>query len=289
VYWQDVPPDVGWAFKLSPELATVTPYFSPLYGDLVLAPMIRRLQTSKTIASAARILYGSIGLLSKDGTKTVLKDSLSISPDLLGKFLTLLKSAVSEAIRVGASPLQDVKALSWPSEQDVYGEYMKTTMSSSGVNTALLYTGDVRANAVESTLSLEVDQLLVQNIYQQFNDFMDFQLEKITKKYKFHVYFEGTSITLDRKFRLDGTMKLAEMGAVMPQSWAAARGIPPHVFMRQLAEAKSSGFVENLTPIVMASQMSSKDGGRPQKDAGDLSDSGSATRGQGNNVEKSVS
>jgi hypothetical protein len=283
VYWQDVNPSTGWCFKLSPELASVIPYYSPLFGDLILQPLMRNLQKSKSIASAVRLLYGTIPLLNKE-QKTTLKDAIALSPDLTARFLTLLKSSVSEAVRVGASPLEGVLPISYPSEKDIYGEWTKTALSESGVNTALIYTGDVKPNALESQLSLEVDQLLVQNIYNQFNDFMDYQLEKITKKYKFHVYFEGTAISLDRDRRFKSAMELAQMGAVLPQSLAASRGIPPQVFMRQLAEAKSLGFVDNLTPVVMASQMGANSGaGRPQKSDSELTDSGQQTRGDASN------
>lgn len=286
VLWVDIPVSVGWVFKLSPELAARIPYYSPLFSDLILQPTMRLLQKNKNIASAAKILYGSIGMLSKEGSQTKLKDSLNLSPDLLAKFLVLLKSSVSDAIRVGASPLQDVKALSWPSEEDLYAAYLKTALSASGVNTALIYTGNVKPNAIESQLSLEVDQLLIQCIYPQLNDFMDYQLEQVTRKYRFSVFFEGSSISLDRKMRLDAATSLAGLGMVLPQSFAAARGVPPHVFLRQLAEARESGFVEKLTPITPAAQTSKEDAGRPQKDAGDLSESGDQSRADGSNIAK---
>ena len=287
VYWVDIPVSIGWAFKLSPELSVSLPYYSPLFSDLILQPVMRNIQRSKSLASAARILYGSIPLLSSSGgAQTKLKDALSLSPDLLAKFLVLLKSSVSDAIRVGGSPLQDVRGISFPSEKDIYGEWFKTTLSSSGVNTALVYTGDMKANAIESQLSLEVDSLLVECLYTQYADFMNYMLSQVTKKYTFSVFFEGNNISLNRKQRLDAATGLATLGMVLPQSFAAARGIPPHVFLRQLMEAKSMGFVDGLTPITPAAQMSGADSGRPQKDASELSDSGDQSRAAGSNIAK---
>jgi hypothetical protein len=283
VYWQDVPPDVGWAFKLTPEMATSAPFFSPLYSDLINAPLYRNLQKSKSMASAVRLLYGTIPLLSgSGGAQTKLKDAIALSPDLTARFLTLLKSALSSSVTVGASPLESVSAISFPTETDIYQESMQTALSASGVNTPLVFSNTLRQNIFESQASLEVDFLIVKKLYQQFNDFMDFQLSKITKKYKFHVYFEGMDTKYDRDERLNSATGLAGLGMVLPQAFAASRGIPPHVFLRQLAEAKAMGFVDNLTPIVPAAQQ--KDGGAPQKASGDLSESGAATRGQGNNL-----
>ena len=112
---------------------------------------------------------------------------------------------------------------------------------------------------------------------------MDYFLGKVTKRFKFHCYFEGMDMKYDRDERMEAATGLAGLGMVLPQSFAASRGIPPHVFMRQLAEAKALNFVENLTPIVPAAQQA-KTGGAPQKDESSLSESGAATRGQGNNL-----
>jgi len=286
VYYVDIPVSIGWALKFSPETAVNLPYYSPLFSDLLLQPIMRNIQKSKSLASAVRLLYGSIPMLKDQQTK--LKDAISLSPELAAKFLTLLKSSVSESVRVGASPLQDVKMISFPAEDDIYAEYVKTTLSLSGVNTALIYTGDVRQNAIESTLSLEIDEQLVTTLYIQYADFMNYMLEKVCKKYTFKVIFEGTQTTLNRQFRMDAATGLASLGMVLPQAFAAAKGVAPHIFLRQLAEAKAMGFVDALTPIVPAAQSSPKDGGRPTKDLGNLGDSGAATRGQGNNIEKKV-
>ena len=285
VYMQDVPPvEVGWAFKLTPEMATSAPFFSPLYSDLINAPLYRNLQKSKSMASAVRLLYGTIPLLSGSGqAQTKLKDAIALSPDLTARFLTLLKSALSSSVTVGASPLEGVEAISWPSDNDIYQESMQTALSASGVNTPLVFSNTLRQNIFESQASLEVDYLIVKKIYQQFNDFMDVQLGKVTKRFKFHIFFEGMDMKYDRDERMKTATGLATLGMVSPQFFASAKGVPPHVFMRQLAEARAMGFVDMLTPIVPAAQQASG-GGAPQKDEGDLSDSGAATRSQGNNL-----
>jgi hypothetical protein len=77
---------------------------------------------------------------------------------------------------------------------------------------------------------------------------------------------------------------LAGLGIVLPQKIAAAIGMNPFDFERQLAEAKASGFVDNLTPIISGFQMSPDDNGRPKKDDSELTDSGSQTREGAENI-----
>jgi hypothetical protein len=52
-----------------------------------------------------------------------------------------------------------------------------------------------------------------------------------------------------------------------------------------MEEARAMGWVDKLTPVKQASQMSNKDGGRPKLDDGELSESGSQTREDGGNNE----
>jgi hypothetical protein len=55
ILWSDVPVDVGWVFKLNPEIATRVPYFSPLFNDLILQTLMRNLQKNINMATANRL------------------------------------------------------------------------------------------------------------------------------------------------------------------------------------------------------------------------------------------
>jgi len=284
VYFQPIPVQLGQCFKLTPEIGARIPYFTGLFSDLLLQPLMRLLQKNKSIAAASKIVFGEVALLSQ--SKTTLKDAISISPDLLGKFLTLMKSAIGEAIKVAASPLQGVKGISFEPGEDIYNQYLLNSVASSGVNSNLIFTSGARPNVMESQLSLATDEQLMEAVYPVFNNFLEYQLSKITKKYHFKAVLEGTNFFTNRTQRLERLTPLMNMGIILPDKVAAAIGVEPHAFRQMMAEGKADDFVGKLTPIIMSSQMGSgsQRAGAPKKSDSQLTDAGAQTRGDGENV-----
>lgn len=295
VKWvQTSPKDGFWSFKFNPEIATKIPFLAPMFPDVVLQPIIRKLQTSSYIASASKLLVGEVPMLDKSVKGAAVKDSIAITPDMLGKFLALLKSGLSDAVKVGVAPLQNMQGVSFPLDTPFYQDYLKTTTSSSGVNSRLIYTLD-KNNAVESQLSINVDEFLMTYVYPQFSDFLEYNINRITKKYKFKFTFQGTEFFTNRKERFDTQMTLLDRGIVLPQYIAASLGMLPHIFERHLMEGRASGFVDNLTPIMnamvaMGGKPQSANGktGRPKSEDNNLSDSAEQTRSDGGNAEKTL-
>jgi len=60
----------------------------------------------------------------------------------------------------------------------------------------------------ETQASIDVDEFLTTHVYNQFNQFMDYQINKRTSTYKFKFKFEGTELKSNRQFRLDNALKL---------------------------------------------------------------------------------
>ena len=288
VYWVDVPPDVGWAFKLSPETAARIPYWTGMFSSLLLDPVMRNLQKDVNLAVANRMLVGQVPMLNNASSKVA--DQISVKPETLSKFLQLVSSALASSVKITAAPLTDFKQIAFPSDNDLYAKFLKTTLASSGVNTSLIFTPDVRSNQLESQLSLNADEQLMTEVYYQFNAFMNYWLNKpqITDKKQNHKYkwkfeFEGTKWFTNREQRLDQQKTLASLGMVLPQKWAAAIGMKYSDFKRQMEEAQATGFVDKLTPIISSAQMSSADGGRPKMSDSELSDGGAESRESGTN------
>jgi len=282
IYWQDIPVDIGWCWKLSTELATRLPYFTGLFSDLILQGTMRNLQKNINMAAASKILVGSVPFLKDTGAKV--KDSLSMSPETLGKFLALVKSALSEAIKVSAAPLENMSGVEFSSDNEVYPAYLRNMLATSGINTNLIFTSDVRPNQLESQLSLNADEQLMTALYPQFNSFMEYQVNKLTKKFKWKFNFEGTRFFTNRAERFQTQTSLMGQGIVLPQKIAAAVGIRPTELRRMMEEADAMGFVEKLTPIVLAAQMPADGGGRPKTPDNKLGDAGAETRESGANL-----
>ena len=285
-YWTQVPATTGFVFKLNQDSATRIPYFAGLFQDLYLQPLMRSLQRDKSIISAAKIVFSEVPMLDKSA-KTAVKDMFALDAKSLANFLTLLKAGVGNAIKVAAAPLQNTQQISFPSEADIYSEFLQNSVSSSGINSNLIFTSKIKPSQLEAQLSLATDeQLMEQMVYPMAEDFVEYQLSRITKKYKFKVKFEGTNFFTNRQQRMEPLTQLMQSGIVLPQKIAAALGMEPREFERQMQSAKATGFVDSLTPIIMASQMANNGSGRPAKSDTALSDSGDQTRSDGGNSDK---
>ena len=282
VLWHQTSPTDGFvAFKLSPEIATLVPFLSPIMPDIVLQPVIRELQKNSYIQAASAILLGQVEFL-KD-SKASVKDALSLDPTTLGKFLSLLKSGIPDAIKVGAAPLANMEALQFEGNDKIYNSYLQTSAASSGVNSRLLYSFD-RQNLTETRLSMDVDTNILKPVYFQFENMLNFWVNRKTKKFKFKFMLEGFENSLNRDERFEKANKLADSGIVLEQKFASAMGLSPFDFRRMLEETRANKFVEKLTPILKSNQMPGQ--GRPEKSENDLSESGGETRNSGTNEDK---
>jgi hypothetical protein len=257
-----------------------------MFPDVVLQPIIRKLQTNSYIAAASKLLIGKIPMLSKDAKGAAVKDAVALSPDLLGKFLALMKAGLGDAIKVGASPLEDMQGITFPNDSNFYQDYLKTTTATTGINSRLLLTLD-KNNAVESQLSVNVDEYLLFPLYQYFSDFLEYYINRRTKKFKFKFFLEGTNFFTNRKERMETQLGLIPFGIVNHQKIGSAMGMLPQDFERQLAMSKASGFVDKLTPIISAFQSGAEGGkpGAPKKSSTSLGDSGDQSRADGSNEE----
>lgn len=325
VYWTDIPADVGVCFKLSPELATRVPYFTPLFNDLILQTLMRNLQKNMNMAAASKMIIGEVPMLNKEAKATV-KDSIAISPDLLGKFMALVKSAISESIKMASAPLTDMKGISFDTDSTMYDQYLRTALASSGVNSNLIFSSNIKPNAIETQLSLNVDEQMMTLLYEQFNDFIGYTANKFTRNFKFIFAFEGTDFFLSRQERLENAMTLFDKGIILPQKIAAAMGMKPSQLRKHMEESSAMGFMDMLTPPTFVQQkemldlqnkqadkMADKqadnaivqaekqaelnppvpkvageagDKGRPKKPLGKLGDEGVETRSQGSNISR---
>jgi hypothetical protein len=186
-----------------------------------------------------------------------------------------------------AAPLSNMEALSFPSENEMYPSYLKNLLASSGVNTSLIFTNDARANILESRLSQETDSNLLTPLYNQFNGFMNYHANKMTKKFKFAFEFEGTRFSTDREERQNQQKDLMERGIILPKKIGAAYGIKPQNLRRMMEQAKADGFADSLTPILMANQIGKESkGGRPPMSDSEIGDAGAQTKESGSNISK---
>jgi hypothetical protein len=285
VYWVSIPPDVAWVFKFDPSLTVGTPYIASLLPDFIDQAYMRNLQKNTNLASATKILAASIPLLKDQGAKVA--NALALDSKITGQFLALVKVALSDAVKVAVAPIENISAISFDGNSEMYDTWMRSSLASSGLNTALFYTSKLKANAIESQLSFQSDSLLMEhNLLPQFANFMNYYCSKKTSKFKYSFKFEGNAYYLDRQKRLETATTLATNGVILPQLFSSALGLKPQDFYRMMEESKAMDFVGKLTPIISSFNMpgGEKGNGRPTKSDATISESGEQTKSDGGNI-----
>jgi hypothetical protein len=288
-YFKDCSPEDGyWCFKFQPAVAQRIPYLSGLFPDLALQPTIRNLQKNNYMAEAVKLLMGKVDTL-KDVKSASVRDQFNLSPELASRFLQLIKSAINNsAVSVASAPLSDMKAYQFEGNNELYESYMSNLLGMSGIGN-VLFSGKQKANQSETYLSVDVDQHVLEHLYPMFEDFLEYQINKLTKKYKFKITLQGSNFYIDKERRLERQTTLSNMGIVLPQQISAALGMNVFEFQTQLDEARMSGWVDNLTPIISSFQQSgsnSQGTGRPRASDSDIGEAGSETRSAGSNIGK---
>lgn len=281
--WVSLPPEEGWVFKFDPSLAVGVPYLTSLLPEFINQSVMRNLQKNINLAEATKIMAGTIPLLKDQSAKV--SNALALDAKVTGHFMSIVRNALVDSVKLGVGPIDDWKAISFDGNSELYDDWLRTTLASSGQNTAMFYTSKLKANAIESQLSFQSDSLICeQQLYPQFASMMNYLGSKITKKYKYKFMFEGNAYYLDRDARMTNAKDLASLGIVLPQKFASALGMKPHDFYRMLQESKAMKFTDMLTPIVTAFQQSGAESGRPEKPDSKLTDSGEQTRSDAENV-----
>lgn len=282
----ELPVEIAFVFKFNIETLSGVPVFSGLFKDLINQNLMRTLQKSSDMAAAQRIVIGQLGRNKDAQAKT--GNNFDIDAKLLGQFMALIKSSLGDAIKLAALPLEEVQAISFPAEKDLYKDYLKTTLSTSGVNSNLLFAdSDNRSNSVETQLSLNVDeQLMAKSMYPQAESFLELFVNQFTKKHLFTFKFEGTDFYTSRSQRLDAITKIMTYGVLLPQKIASALSMNPFDFYRQVEEGYASGIAKKFTQMINVGKVGASDTGRPEKEDSELSDSGISTRDSGGNIDR---
>lgn len=283
MWHQTSPFDCAWVFKMNPENFNQVPFLAPYLKTAIKNEEIAKLQLDKDIASAYGLLIGEMRMFdnAKSGTQ---KNQFSIDGKTLGQFLQLVQKGLKRNIKVGAMPTENTSFYQYNDTNPTMANQAYKEHSSLGASASrLIYSSDKMSNA-EIENAIITDYGIMRNIYSQFNNFMNFFANQKTRKFKFNFSFEGTSYPFERKQRQEGIMKMAEVGLVLNSSaFSSAFGYRPNDFDRMLDEAHYGNFLNKLSSLISIHTASGVKGtsGRPEKDSGELTDSGERNREYG--------
>ena len=281
--WTQTSPDNGaWAFKFNMSNFSSVPYLAPFLKDAIKNDEVAELQMNKDIASAYAILAGEIRLF--DATKTGQKaNQFAIDPHTLGTYMGKAKAGLGETVKLAALPTENTKWYQFnDSTPEMYTNQLSTSAGVGSGVSRVIYSSD-RMSAEEVRAGIIDQYNTMKPLYRQFSNFLDYYVNKLTKHYKFHFEFTGCSYPFEREHRIDKLIKMADKGIMLgPSVWASAYGMRPQDFERQMMEAKYSGW-DKLWKLPLNTNTtagSGSEGGRPELDVDDLSDSGEMNRDQ---------
>lgn len=253
---------------MDPSTFSPVPFLASFVKNIIRDEEVERLQYNKDLISAYAILVGTIRLY--DGAKSgEQKDQFAINLKLLGQLMAKAKAGFGSLVKLGAMPTEDNKLFQFEDKNgDMYKDRVATTAASgTGISRVIYSTDRVSAAELEAQQN-EVYQTM-RPMYSQFNNFMDFFVNQMTKKYKFKFTFDGATYRYDRTQRFEQINKLADRGIVLPPSaWASALGQNPALFEAALRESKNTGWLDKYSQLMVNINTTSQEseGGRPREE-----------------------
>lgn len=152
--------------------------------------------------------------------------------------------------------------------ENMYANHNLATSALGASATRVIYTTD-KCSEAELIAQITTDAGEVKKLYYQFTNFLNFFVNKKTKKYKFYFHFDGLEYWFDKEHRRDKMLELADRGIILSEgAWAQAYGYPPHIFEQALDEGKNGTLTDKLGMLLSihtASSTVNSQGGRPRK------------------------
>lgn len=251
IYWHQCSPyDNFWVFKPSAELTTLLPYFSPLFDDISFTPVARKLQEDKFFIEASKMIVGILGF-NKDTKTGQTPNQVNITPDVLGKFLGVARSGLNKQIGLTALPVENIETVEFDtSNSNVVSEQTKSVANQS-VSSAAVLLNDTKLNVQQSKLAVAIDSNIVKAMYPMFSNFMEFFVNKNTKKYKFKFRFSDFDIPDDKADRQTKLSNMTKIGIVDFQYVARANDMDVFELKRSLQSSKNMGFDNLITDLLI--------------------------------------
>jgi len=268
-YTVQTSPDSGaWAFKFDTTNFNSVPFLAPALQNFINDREIQALQKNKDIASAYGLLVGELKMMDKQKSGQT-TDAFAINPTTLATFLKLIQQGMKASINVGAMPLENTDFYQFEDKnEDMYNNQLSSSVGVSASASNLLYSSD-KMSQEESRNAIVNDGNLMKKLYAQFSNFLEFYINKKTRKYKFKFIFDGINFPFDRQNRQEAINTIADKGIVLsPSAWASAYGYRTNDFEHMIEEASGGEFSDNLMQLLSIHTTSSSDGGkvgRPRK------------------------
>lgn len=282
--WTQVSSEEGaWAWLFDDSTFAGTPPFANLMKSVFNNDVVESLQRDKNVLSSIALLMGEMELMDKEksGQKA---DQFAISPEKLGQLLGFVKNSLNKSVKQVPMPLKETKYAQFTDNSPLMAQYQYGMSSSLGASASSLIYSNEKMAQFEMQSALMDDYNLMKRLYLQFSDFINYFMNRKTKKYKFTVVFEGSTMPFEREARKKTLMEYTAIGMIPNESYYGnILGIAPHMFSRMREEANMT-IGDNLTMLMNANTMkngldpNAKEVGNQELDSNELSDSGGTSK-----------
>lgn len=264
--WHQCSPIDGfWAWKISPELTTLIPYYAPLFPDIATQPTVRKLQQDKYFIEASKLLVGILGM-NKDNKSGNTNNQINMTPDILGKFLGVARQGLAKQIGLTALPVDDIIPVEFDTkERNMLTEHTKNITDQSIASSAALLDNN-KLNVHQSKLATAIDENFIKSLYPMFANFVEYFVNRQTKKYKFKITFCDINTPDDKSFRQKKLLDMIQIGIVDIQDIARIYDMNPFELNRRISISKAMGIEKKLfNSAKMANNNFNNKRGRPEK------------------------
>lgn len=263
-YWtQTSPNDGAWVFKFDTSNFATVPPLATLMKDTVLDDIVQKLQYDKDFISTYGILVGDIKMLKETNEP----NSTAFEPKVLGALLSLVRQGIGDKVKVGAMPAENSHFYQFEDKNtSMYSNQVSNSSSLGASASRVIYSSD-KVSEAELMAQISNDYSKMAKLYTQFENFLNFYINKKTKKYKFRFHFDGSNYWFEKQSRQDKILALADRGIILSESaFAQAFGYEPQSFGRMLDEGKNGGFMNKIGQLISIHTTVADEGGRPKED-----------------------
>lgn len=278
-YAQMSPDDGMWTFKFDESNFNLTPPFANLMKAVFNNTKIQELQLDKDFNSAVALLMGELRIF-ESGQSGTQPDQFSITPEVVGMFMNLIKNSLQNTFKEVALPLENSKMYQFEDKnENMVTNALDNSAGQGAFGSSIVYSTGKKGQS-EFINGLLSDYILMKRLYPQFEAFMNFFINKKTRKYKFNFTFDGSNYPFEREYRTKRINELFSVGLVPNESYIASTyGIKPQDFSRMLEESKYGDLQSKLSMLLNKNTMSGESAvGNPVKSDTAISDSGDVSR-----------
>lgn len=258
--------DGAWCFLYDDSNFKGLSPMAPFLKDTILGAELQKLQRDKSFNEAYNILFGEIGMMKE----TKQPNATSFEPRLLGELLKLVSDSLDGLTKVAAVPLQNVDIKHYSdSNPNMYSNNVKVTSGLGASASRLIYHDDKMGEA-ELIAAITNDAGMLQNIYRQFETFLNFVVNQLTTTYKFSFRMCGLNYFFDKEERRNALEFAVDRGIIpnLP-TVAAALGYPPHYFEQAVEQGHFGDLNDKLGALISIHTQSGSEslnnkGGRPR-------------------------